>query len=380
MAGTVAPRPCSIINQQENSNMEYVHIGKSGLRVSRLCLGTANFGIGGKEAANFGTVDKEEALRILDAARDAGINFIDTANTYGSSARYGYSEELIGEWFKQGDGRRERTVLATKVGRFVNDAYDYPVDTEYARYPSMSFSLSKRKVRSHLEASLKRLGTDHVDILEPHRPYNRITWDEFWDSFRAVVDAGMADYIGSSNFSALEIMNAQFAAKERRHMGLVSEQHRYDLLGRHAELEVIPTVLDRQMGLTIQSPLARGLLGTDMFDLEKRALSDTQKHLINYYHDQLVAFSTLCRDLGEKEAAVSIAWILSNPAVTSVIIGPCSTKDLEELVRATEIKLDADVLKRLNEIFPPVGAGGPAPYAYSIGSIEYAIMRRGGGR
>jgi aryl-alcohol dehydrogenase-like predicted oxidoreductase len=332
--------------------MEYCHLGRSGLHVSRLCLGTGNFGTGGSEKANWGTVGEAEAFQIMDAALDAGINFFDTANVYGGLGHRGYTEEIIGRWFAQGGGRREKTVLATKVGRIMEeDETDGPNKPE---------GLSLYKIRRHFEASLRRLQTDHVELLQMHKVDRRVTWDELWEAFEGLVRQGKLDYVGSSNSSAWDIMKAQHAAKDRHFMGLVSEQTRYDLLGRLAELEIIPAATDLGIGLTIFSPLVRGLLGIDMLSPLSRPISDVARAQMGGYKTQLVAFSHLCRDLGEAEATVALAWTLSHEAISSVIIGPCSVADLHGLLRSVELKLDAPTLQKLDDIFP-----GPGPYSTS---------------
>jgi aryl-alcohol dehydrogenase-like predicted oxidoreductase len=329
--------------------MEYCSLGRSGLQVSRLCLGTGNFGTGGTEKANWGTVGEKEAFQIMDAALDAGINFFDTANVYGGVGHRGYTEEIIGRWFAQGGGRREKTVLATKVGRIMEeDETDGPNKPE---------GLSLYKIRRHFEGSLKRLQTDRVELLQMHKVDRRVTWEELWEAFEGLVRQGKLDYVGSSNFSAWDIMKAQYAAKERHFMGLINEQTRYDLLGRLAELEIIPAVTDLGIGMTIYSPLVRGLLGIDMLNPLSRPISDVAKGQIEVYKTQLTAFSQLCRDLGETEANVALAWTLSNKAISSVIIGPCSVEDLNSLLRSVALKLDASTLKNLDGIFP-----GPGPY------------------
>ncbi|MFT5368911.1 MAG: aryl-alcohol dehydrogenase-like predicted oxidoreductase [Candidatus Latescibacterota bacterium] len=329
--------------------MEYCSLGRSGLQVSRLCLGTGNFGTGGTEKANWGTVGEKEAFQIMDAALDAGINFFDTANVYGGVGHRGYTEEIIGRWFAQGGGRREKTVLATKVGRIMEeDEYDGPNKPE---------GLSLYKIRRHFEGSLKRLQTDHIELLQMHKVDRRVTWDELWEAFEGLVRQGKLDYVGSSNSSAWDIMKAQHAAKDRHFMGLISEQTRYDLLGRMAELEIIPAATDLGIGLTIFSPLVRGLLGIDMQQPLARPISDVAKSQMELYKTQLTAFSFVCRDLGETEANVALAWTLSNKAISAVIIGPCSVADLNILLKSVELKLDESTLKKLDEIFP-----GPGPY------------------
>jgi aryl-alcohol dehydrogenase-like predicted oxidoreductase len=307
-------------------------------------------------------VGEKEAFEIMDAALDLGINFFDTANVYGGVGHRGYTEGIIGRWFAQGGSRREKTVLATKVGRVMEED-----DTDGPNKPQ---GLSLYKIRRHFEASLRRLQTDHVELLQMHKVDRSVSWDELWEAFEGLVWQGKLDYVGSSNSAALDIMKAQSVARDRQFMGLVSEQTRYDLLGRLAELEVIPAVLDQGIGLTIFSPLVRGLLGINVLEPILRPLSDTARRHLERCRPQLTAFSELCRDLGEKEANVALAWTLSCEAVASVIIGPCSVVDLQELMRAVELRLDDETRSRLDDIFP-------GPGVFSTGLNEKLRWERG---
>ena len=218
--------------------------------------------------------------------------------------------------------------------------------------PNKPEGLSLYKIRRHFAGSLKRLQTGHVELLQMHKVDRSVTWDEKWEAFEGLVRSGQLDYVGSSNSMALDVMKAQEAARNRRFMGLVSEQARYDLLGRLAELEMIPTVRDQGIGLTIFSPLVRGLLGVNLLEPIERPMSDQAKRQLEKYRPQLTQFSELCRDLGEKEANVALAWTLSCDAVSSVIIGPTSVEDLTELMRAVEITLNGETMMLLDEIFP----------------------------
>lgn len=197
--------------------MKYSYLGKSGLKVSQLCLGTMNFGP---------ETEEKEAFRIMDAALDAGINFFDTANVYGGQDRRGWTEEIIGRWFQQGGGRREKVVLATKV---YNDMFDEQDG------PNSGSGLSAYKIRRHFEGSLRRLQTDHIELYQMHHIDRNVSWDELWGAFEILVSQGKADYIGSSNFAGWHIAAAQAKAKERHFLGLVSEQHLYNLLERTPE-------------------------------------------------------------------------------------------------------------------------------------------------
>lgn len=324
--------------------MQYTKLGRSGLRVSRLCLGTMNFGV---------DTDERESFRILDAALDAGINFIDTANIYGWGENAGRTEEIIGKWFHQGDGRRERTVLATKVYGDMHDAHDGP---------NRDAGLSAYKIRRHLEGSLKRLQTDHIELYQMHHVDRSVNWSELWGAFENAVSQGKVGYIGSSNFAGWDIAVAQGEAKARGSIGLVSEQHKYNLLCRLPELEVLPASRELGLGVIPWSPLDGGLLaGNHRRKDGGRRSGDTKR--LEQHRDQLDAYAAFCDELGEPEDLVSLAWLLANPAVTAPIIGVRTLDQFERSLRAVEITLDESALKRLDEIFP--GPGGDAPRAYA---------------
>lgn len=324
--------------------MQYTYVGKSGLKVSRLCLGTMNFGT---------QTEEQEAFKIMDAALDAGINFFDTANVYGGAEdRKGLTEEILGRWFKQGGGRREKVVLATKVYGNMNNELDGPNDAR---------GLSGYKIRRSFEASLKRLQSDHIELYQMHHIDRNVGWDELWGAFESLVQQGKVDYIGSSNFAGWHIALAQAAANERHFQGLVSEQHLYNLLQRTPELEVIPSAAHHGLGVIPWSPLASGLLGRNALagtgSRSKKAV-EIEKH-----RTQLEQFAVLCQELGEAQDVVALAWVLSNKAVTAPIIGPRTLEQLEDSLRVVALVLTEEVLTKLDDIFP--GPGKPAPEAYS---------------
>ncbi|CAM4423448.1 aldo/keto reductase [Paenibacillus tarimensis] len=324
--------------------MQYTYLGKSGLRVSRLCLGTMNFGV---------DTDEKDAFRIMDAALDAGINFFDTANVYGWGENAGRTEEIIGRWFAQGGGRREKTVLATKFYGDMSDPYDGP---------NGEGGLSAYKLRRHLEGSLRRLQTDHIELYQMHHIDRNVSWDELWGGFETAVIQGKIGYVGSSNFAGWDIAVAQGEAKRRGFLGLISEQHKYNLLCRLPELEVLPAAQSLGLGVIPWSPLDGGLLGGNALrgGSGKRS-GDTSR--VEKHRAQLEAYAALCDELGEREDIVSLAWLLANPAVTAPIIGVRTAEQFERSLRALELKLDEGMLERLDEIFP--GPGGDAPRAYA---------------
>jgi aryl-alcohol dehydrogenase-like predicted oxidoreductase len=321
--------------------MEYVNLGRTGLKVSRLCLGTMNFGPLTNEADSFA---------IMDKALELGINFFDTANVYGWKIGEGITENIIGRWLAQG-GRRDKIVLATKVfGRMGENPNER--------------RLSAYHIRRACEQSLSRLQTDHLDLYQMHHVDRETPWEEIWQAMEILVQQGKVLYIGSSNFAALHIAQAQCAARERHFLGLVSEQSLYNLNARMIELEVIPACKAFGLGLIPWSPLAGGLLGGV---LEKQAQgrrnSERLQENIAKHRSQLEAYELLCREIGEKPADVALAWMLNNPAVTAPIIGPRTMDHLEGNLRSLEIKLNDEYLKKLDEIWP--GPGGEAPEAYA---------------
>jgi aryl-alcohol dehydrogenase-like predicted oxidoreductase len=322
--------------------MDYTQLGRTGLKVSRLCLGTMNFGPHTTE---------EDADAIMDKALDLGLNFFDTANVYGRRPGEGVTEQIVGRWFAQGGGRREKVVIATKVyGRM-------------GEWPNER-GLSALHIRRACEESLRRLKTDHLDLYQMHHVERSTPWDELWQAMETLVQQGKVLYVGSSNFAGWHIARAQESAKSRRFLGLVSEQSLYNLKDRMIELEVIPACREYGLGLIPWSPLAGGLLGGVLQKIKqgRRANKDTQAE-VKKFGKQLKAYETLCRKLGEAPADVALAWMLHNPAITAPIIGPRTMEQLTGSLRALKIKLSTETLKKLDEIWP--GPGGEAPEAYA---------------
>ena len=319
--------------------MDYRHLGRSGLLVSPLCLGTMNFGP---------QTSEQDSFAIMDRALDAGINFFDTANGYGG----GETEQIVGRWFAQGGGRREKVVLATKV--YGNVAGDWPNDSK----------LSARHIRSACDASLRRLQTDHLDLYQMHHVDRSTPWEEIWQAMDLLVAQGKVIYVGSSNFAGWHIAAANEAANRRQSLGLVSEQSLYNLKTRTIELEVIPACEAYGVALLPWSPLGAGLLAGSLREAtEGRRANTGMKAAADWLKDTLGAWEQLCSELGEQPADVAIAWLLANPVVTAPIVGPRTMDQLEGSLRSVDINLDSDVLARLDSIFP--GPGGPAPEAYA---------------
>ena len=312
--------------------MQYTQLGRSGLKVSRLCLGTMNFGP---------QTEEPEAHSILDAALDAGINFVDTANVYGGAGHRGRTEEIIGRWFASGGTRRERTVLATKLYGSMSDR------------PNES-RLSALNIRRALDASLQRLQTDYIDLYQFHHVDRKTPWDEIWQATDVAVQQGKILYSGSSNFAGWHIAQAQEAAARRNSNGLVSEQSIYNLLTRAVELEVIPAAQHYGLGLIPWSPLQGGLLGGVLKQgrqgvrrAEGRALETLKKH-----REQIRRYEEFADELAREPGEIALAWLLHQPAVTAPVVGPRTQGQLEAALRAIDLALDPGALQRLDEIFP----------------------------
>jgi len=347
--------------------MHYTHLGRSGVVVSRLCLGTMNFGWG---------ADEKQSFEMMDAALEAGINFFDTANVYGFSQKLGegMTEKIIGKWFTQGN-RREKIVLATKVYVPMGAG---PID----------FGLSAYHIRQSVEASLQRLQTDHIDVLYMHHidrgemlpsmiawfglpeikmhfpPHLKkaTPWDEIWQTMEMLVQQGKVIYTASSNFAGWNIAQACETAHARHFLGLVAEQTQYNLNSRIPELEVIPACREYGVGMVPYSPLAEGLLagGLNGATEGRRAMLGDK---VATFKDKVKKYETLCKELGESPANVALAWLLQNPVVTAPIIGPRLLEHLTDSYRALDISLDAEMMQKLDSIWP--GPGGEAPEAYA---------------
>jgi aryl-alcohol dehydrogenase-like predicted oxidoreductase len=337
--------------------MEYVNLGRSGLSVSRLCLGTMNFGP---------LTPPAEAHAIMDHAHEIGINFFDTANRYGVASsppgqvgqnpesHTGWTEEIIGDWFAGGGGRRERTVLATKLygpmGEWPNEG-----------------KLSALNIRRACDASLRRLRTDHIDLYQMHHVDRDTMWDEIWQAMEVLVAQGKIIYVGSSNFAAWHIAQANDTAAARGFFGLVSEQSIYNLLTREIELEVLPAAIEYGVGVIPWSPLHGGLLGGVLRkersgDAGRRRVAGRARETLEQNREQIAGYEDLCDELGEEPANVALAWLLHQEGVTGPIIGPRTLTQLDDAQRAVTLKLDDGVLKRLDDLFPGYR---PAPEHYA---------------
>jgi NDP-hexose 2,3-enoyl reductase len=327
--------------------MEYTNLGRTGLSVSRLCLGTMNFGP---------KTSEEDSYVVMDRALERGVNFFDTANVYGWKTGEGVTEQIIGRWLAQGGGRRDKVVLATKVYGKMGD------------WPNEQ-GLSARHIVRACDASLRRLQTEWIDLYQMHHVSRSTPWDEIWQAMEMLVQHGKVLYVGSSNFAGWHLAAAQESAGRRNFLGLVSEQCIYNLMARHVELEVAPAAIHYGLGIIPWSPLHGGLLsgalrkqreGTGSRSGEGRSMESLEKN-----REAIEAYEKLAAELGVDPADLALAWLLSRPGVTAPIIGPRTVEQLDNSLRALDIKLDDKTLTRLDELFPPIGNGGPGPEAWA---------------
>lgn len=320
--------------------MKYTQLGRSRLEVSRLCLGTMNF-------TRFADTAASHAM--LDEAVDLGVNYVDTANSYGTPGHPSAVEEVIGEWVAHNPARRDRIVLATKLFEARED------------WPN-SGGLSAWSIRRAVDQSLARLRTDRIDIIQMHHVDRRAPWDEVWEAFQVLRDQGKILYTGSSNFAGWHLATAQYEASARGHFGLVSEQSVYNLAQRTVELEVLPAAQNLGIGVVAWSPLAGGLLAS-VSGGGRRASDAAFDERLAGHSDALEKTDSIADLLGMSRAALAIAWLLAQPGLTSAIIGPRTSQQLADLLTATEVILPDDALSELDRLWP--GPGGPAPEAYA---------------
>ncbi|MFA7323945.1 MAG: aldo/keto reductase [Candidatus Nanopelagicales bacterium] len=325
--------------------MKYTHLGSTGLTVSRLCLGTMNFGPQTSEPDSFA---------IMDHAHEVGINFFDSANFYGGPGNAGLTETIIGNWFATGGGRRDKTVIATKLYASMTD---WPNDGK----------LSALNIRRACDASLKRLQTDYIDVYQMHHIDRRTPWEEIWEAMAVLRAQGKIIYVGSSNFAGWHIAQAQEAARRRNFLGLASEQSIYNLLERTVELEVLPAAEHYGLGVIPWSPLQGGLLGGIIKKQASgdvgRSNADVTNKRLEALRPTIQAWEDFCAKRDEDPADTALAWLLHQRAVTAPIIGPRTMAQLDGSLRSLDITLDAAALAELDAMFP--GPGGTAPEAYA---------------
>jgi aryl-alcohol dehydrogenase-like predicted oxidoreductase len=340
--------------------VEYRTLGRTGVKVSSLCLGAMMFG-------NWGNADHDDSVAIIHRALDAGINFIDTADVYSR----GESEEIVGKALA--GGRRDDVVLATKV------------HGDMGERPNQRGN-SRRWIVREVEDSLRRLGTDWIDLYQIHRPEQDTDIEDTLSALTDLVRAGKVRYIGSSTFPASQIVEAQWVSRERRLERFASEQPPYSILARGVETDVLPTCLRHGIGVIPWSPLAGGWLSgryrkgaeapassrsgriPQRFDLE---LAANQRKL-----EAADALATLADEAGISLIELAIAWVINHPAVTAAIIGPRTIEHLDSQLPAAETTLDAALLDRIDEIVPPGLTINPADGGFANPSLQAPARRR----
>jgi aryl-alcohol dehydrogenase-like predicted oxidoreductase len=338
--------------------MEYRPLGRTGVQVSKLCLGTMMFGA-------WGNSDHDDSIRIIRAALDAGINFIDTADVYSA----GESEEIVGKALK---GRRDDVVLATKFWGPMGEG------------PNRR-GVSRRWIITEVENSLRRLGTDWIDLYQIHRPDPDTDIDETLGALTDLVHQGKVRYIGSSSFSAGEIVEGQWTAWDRRLERFRTEQPPYSLLVRGIELDVLPTAQRHGMGILTYSPLAGGWL-SGRWTADSSPTSPARQRLAARFdmslpenQRKLEAAEQLAKvadEVGLPLIELAVAFVVNHPAVTSAIIGPRTMEQLDSQVPAADVVLDATVLDRIDEIVQPGVNLNPADTSYGEQVLKPALRRR----
>ncbi|MDT0269258.1 aldo/keto reductase [Streptomyces sp. DSM 44915] len=327
--------------------MQYANLGRTALRVSRLCLGTLNLGV---------RTTKPEAFELLDTALEVGVNFVDTANHYGWQQYNGFTEDVLGEWFAQGGGRREKVVLGTKV---FNPMSEDPNDR----------GLSARHIIASCDASLRRMRTDWIDLYQMHHVDRSASWEEVWQAMDVLTQQGKIRYVGSSNFAGWHLAAAQEAANRRHSLGVVSEQCLYNLLTRHVEMELIPAAREYGIGVLAWSPLHGGLLsgalrkladGTAVKTGQGRAMVALEEH-----RETVAGYEKLCAEVGIEPAEMALSWLLSREGLTAAVIGPRTVEHLRGALGTLDHTLDESTLAELDRLFPPIGNGGPGPEAWA---------------
>jgi aryl-alcohol dehydrogenase-like predicted oxidoreductase len=338
--------------------MELRPLGRTGVQVSKLCLGTMMFGA-------WGNPDHDDSIRIIHRALDAGINFIDTADVYSA----GESEEIVGKALR---GRRDDVVLATKLGVPMDDNPNHRGG-------------SRRWIIEEVENSLRRLGTDWIDLYQLHRPDPHTDIEETLGALTDLVQQGKVRYIGSSSLSAGQIVEAQWAARDRRLERFRTEQPPYSLLVRGIELDVLPTAERHGMGILTYSPLAGGWL-SGRWTADSSPTSPARQRLAARFdmslpenERKLKAVEQLAQvadDAGVSLIELAIAFVVNHPAVTSAIIGPRTIEQLDSQLSAADVQLDTALLDRIDEIVRPGVNLNPADTRYGEHVLQPVLRRR----
>jgi len=296
---------------------------------------------------NFGPRTSEvDSFAILNAAVSGGINFVDTADQYGGKLGVGTTEKILGKWLAQDKSRRDQLVLATKVHEPMSDDIN-------------DRGLSARHIQMACDASLKRLGVEHIDLYQMHHIDRLAPVEEIWQAMDRLIQQGKITYVGSSNFPGWAIAKTNERAGAR--LGLVSEQSLYNLSERRAEMEVLPACLEYGVGVITWSPLAGGLLAGSGGSTggRREALGEAFASRAK----QMQAYELLCHSLDETPGTISLSWLLHQPGITATIVGPGSVQQLDSMMHVPDVELSEETLNRIDIIFPPIGAS-PEAYAW----------------
>jgi len=314
--------------------MEYTNLGRTGCKVSRLCLGTMNFGP---------RTSEPDSHAIMSKALDLGIQFWDSADVYGGKQGEGITEQIIGNWFAANSTKRDQIVLATKyqgaMGPGPNDK-----------------GASAFHIRQACDASLRRLKTDHIDLYQMHHVNRDCAWDEVYGALDVLRQQGKIIYAGASNFAGWHLAESYFAARHRHTLGMVAEQSKFSLDCRFIELEVLPAARKYGIAVIPWSPLGGGLLAgmSGAEATSRRNINPEQARKRELFKANLDKWQAFCKDLGQRPADVALAWMLHIPGITAPIIGPRTMQQLEESLQALAIKLTPEHMKKIDEIWPPV--------------------------
>ncbi|GAB3950531.1 aldo/keto reductase [Micromonospora vulcania] len=319
--------------------MRYARLGSTGLHVSRLCLGGMSFGEPDRGADSW-TLSEQDSRSVIRRALDAGINFFDTANVYSD----GSSEEILGRALKE-YARRDDVVIATKVFGAMGPG------------PNQR-GLSRKAILAELDNSLRRLGTDYVDLYQIHRWDPTTPIEETLEALHDVVRAGKVRYLGASSMYAWQFATALHTAERHRWTGFVSMQNYYNLIYREEEREMLPLCRDRGVGVLPWSPLARGKLARDWATVTRRTGDDDFGHGLyarTAEADRLVAdrLADVARKQGRSRAQVALAWLLANPAVTAPVVGATTVHHLDDALGAFDVELDPTEVGHLQECYQP---------------------------
>jgi aryl-alcohol dehydrogenase-like predicted oxidoreductase len=321
--------------------MEYTRLGDTGLEVSRICLGCMSFGVPDRGSHTW-SLDEERSRPVLQRALELGVTFFDTANVYSD----GTSEEIVGRALKD-FARREEVVLATKVhGRM--------------RPGPNGGGLSRKAVLTEIDASLRRLGTDHVDLYQIHRWDPHTPVEETMEALHDVVKAGKARYLGASSMWAWQFSKAQHVARQHGWTPFVSMQDHYNLLNREEEREMLPLCADQGVGVIPWSPLARGRLARDWDESTERASTDEFGKTLYVESDRTIVerVAQVAAERSVPRAQVALAWLLAKPVVTAPIVGATKLQHLEDAVAAVDVELSDEEVAQLEEPYAPHAVAG----------------------